>query len=454
MMDTPACSKEQLQVVRAVVERGQSVFITGGAGTGKSHTLRVIIAKLRAKFRGLPEGTVAVVAPTGQAALQVDGATIHSWARLNPHAKTIDQVPKIHRDPWRLARVLVIDEVSMVSLELFQLLNDLAQRARDSYEPFGGLQVICCGDFLQLPPIKADFCFKSSAWRATITRTFQLTESYRQAQDPEFVNILKRIRVGDRDAIAPLKRCALRVPARDDIQPTRLYAKRNNVESENEQELHKLSGPLHSYQAQNDHVGDSPKWNPPAPRLLQLKLGAQVVLLRNLDASRGLVNGSRGVVVGFSNGHQPTVRFACGETRTLERALWELRDPSDTNRVLARSQQYPLDLAWALTIHKSQGMSLDCVHVDLQDCFAHGMAYVALSRCRSRDGLTISNLTADAVNAHHDALEFYNVDDKSSSSTASSDNDEDDYDENDPDHFFRTQQQLGCASFFKRPRHI
>jgi hypothetical protein len=265
MMDTPACSKEQLQVVRAVVERGQSVFITGGAGTGKSHTLRVIIAKLRAKFRGLPEGTVAVVAPTGQAALQVDGATIHSWARLNPHAKTIDQVPKIHRDPWRLARVLVIDEVSMVSLELFQLLNDLAQRARDSYEPFGGLQVICCGDFLQLPPIKADFCFKSSAWRATITRTFQLTESYRQAQDPEFVNILKRIRVGDRDAIAPLKRCALRVPARDDIQPTRLYAKRNNVESENEQELHKLSGPLHSYQAQNDHVGDSPKWNPPAP---------------------------------------------------------------------------------------------------------------------------------------------------------------------------------------------
>lgn len=447
-MDSSSLSDEQACIVRAVVDMRQSIFITGGAGTGKSHTLRVVIAKLREKFSGLPSGAVAVVAPTGQAALQVDGATIHSWARLNPHAKTIDQVPKIHRDPWRLARVLVIDEVSMVSLELFQLLNDLAQRARDSQEPFGGLQVICCGDFLQLPPVNGEFCFKSHAWKSVIKQTFQLTETYRQAQDPDFVDVLRRIRLGEKDAIAPLKRCTLRAPTGDDIKPTRLYAKRADVETENLQELDKLPGPIYSCRAQEELIhfnnDKSTAWKPLAPSNLQLKIGAQVVLLRNLDASRGLVNGSRGVVVGFSNGHAPSVRFACGETRTLERAVWELRD--NANRVLARSQQYPLDLAWALTIHKSQGMSLDCVHVDLSGCFAPGMAYVALSRCQSREGLTISGLSPKAISAHPDALAFYSREAQSSNEA------EDSSDSDSADAFIRGKQHHGLAPLFKRQK--
>jgi ATP-dependent DNA helicase PIF1 len=405
-------SPEQQAAVEAAA-RGHSLFLTGGAGTGKSFTLQQIIAAAKRTYAHRP-GAVAVVAPTGVAAVQVEGTTIHSW---------------------RHVQVLIIDEISMVPDWLLDLLDRMGRETPSSSsngksksKPFGGIQVILCGDFLQLPPVAGAFCFKSNAWKQTIApqHCFELGYAYRQGADVEFASLLSEIRLGKRnDALLDALRqssssSSSSTKSNNGIQPTRLYSKKMDVHAENMTHLNQLPAEPQVFAARD--VGPEwafdPKtkkastWTNAAARLT-LKVDAQVVLLKNLDVGAGLVNGARGVVTGFSTHSAyseagiPVVRFACGITMPVSYAKWTLAKADHPNEVVATRFQVPLDLAWAITIHKSQGMSLDLVETDLSECFDFGMAYVALSRYRTLKGLTIKGLSGASIKAHAEAVKFH-----------------------------------------------
>jgi ATP-dependent DNA helicase PIF1 len=408
-MDHHQLSPEQRQAVSAAVVDGKSVLVTGGAGTGKSATLKEIIVGLQRRFGGRP-GAVAVVAPTGVAAVNVGGTTIHSWAKLKlldkaRAAKMLGGDPR----PWRSAKVMIIDEISMVADWLFELLDRLGRKHCNAELPFGGIQLVLCGDFLQLAPIDGKYCFESPAWNALDLQRFELSYAFRQGMDAEFARMLGEVHVGRASAqtLATLQQQRVVVMQEQaDIVATQLYAVNRDVDAENSARLKLLPGPCITYTAQDSGVNAAFKkpeaWTN-APTKLELKQGAQVVLLKNLDVPGGLVNGSRGLVVGFANG--PVVRFVCGKTVTLKRETWTKKD--DQDRDVATRKQFPLALAWALTIHKSQGMSLDRVRVNLDCNFAPcGLAYVALSRCRTLAGLTVSGLTGDKIKADPRALAF------------------------------------------------
>jgi ATP-dependent DNA helicase PIF1 len=427
---TPMLSPEQQSALDAAA-RGHSIFLTGGAGTGKSFTLKQIIAASRQKYANRP-GAVAVVAPTGAAAIQVEGTTIHNWCGMQLIDKLgAERLKTWKHEAWRQVYVLVIDEVSMVADWMLDLLNRMGKETRSSSKPFGGIQVILCGDFLQLPPIVGSFCFHSNAWKETITpdHCFELSYPYRQGADASFASMLSQVRLGKRDdaLLEALRQPpSLQDPHDDDhtkiknttttthgIEPTRLYSKRIDVNSENMDKLNQLPTVAHLFVARDSgpEWAFEPKkaatWTNAAARLT-LKVDAQVVLLKNLDIEAGLVNGARGVVTGFSPHSEPVVRFVSGATLTIHPAKWTLSKPDTPNLVQATRLQLPIDLAWALTIHKSQGMSLDLVETDLSECFDFGgMAYVALSRCRTLNGLRIKGLGPTSIKAHPEAIKFH-----------------------------------------------
>ncbi len=409
-------SAEQQAPVNAALN-GKSIFLTGDAGTGKSFTLRQIIGEMHKKFSNRP-GAVAVVAPTGAAAIQVEGTTIHRWAGIG--IVTQEQAPKLaiwKREPWKKLHVLIIDEISMVADWMLNLLDRIGREARPDQRhlPFGGVQLILCGDFMQLSPIKGSYAFKSNAWAAAITRAncYELTYAYRHGNDHDFASMLAQVRLGKVDSSTLNALAAARKPAlNQDIQPTRLYCKNEDVDAENMFHLNKLPEEATIYQARDHgpkHALDNVSSWSNAVTTLSLKTGAQVVLLKNINIQNGLVNGSRGVIVGFSDESKPVVRFAgdAGLAIPIDLAKWTLTKPDDPHIVIATRSQYPLALAWAITTHKAQGMSLDVVDVDLTKCFAYGMAYVALSRCRTLQGLSVKGLTASSIMTNKEALAFH-----------------------------------------------
>jgi ATP-dependent DNA helicase PIF1 len=371
-----------------------------------------VIESVQKKYSGRP-GAVGIVAATGAAALVVGGTTIHHYFGLKLVTKeTAEKLYQWKRNAWTQLCVLIIDEISMVSDWMLNLLDRMARESRSSQKhiPFGGVQIILCGDFLQLPPIDVPFCFKSKAWKDTMHRCIELKYAYRQGSDQEFASILNHIRLGQVDQALLDSLNHRQMQKVEGIEQTRLYSKRANVEEENAEKLKKLPGEIHVFSAHDS----GPSWSleakkvstwSNAPSRLSLKIGAQVVLLKNIDIEQGLVNGSRGVIVGFSPA--PVVRFLSGLTLSMEMAKWTLTNTDEHHAVIATRFQYPLDLAWAITIHKSQRMSLDTVYTDLSECFADGMAYVALSRCKTLRGLTVSGLSAKSIRTNKEAIEFH-----------------------------------------------
>jgi len=389
---------------------------------------------------------VAITAPTGIAASHINGVTIHSWAGLglgkgSPEAlaekvgKSSDACAR-----WRAARVLVVDEISMLDANLFSALELIGRSVRGGAQPFGGLQVIACGDFFQLPPVQlqySGFSFQSAAWGASRMTTCCLTQVVRQAGDAPFLALLNEVRKGQCSAATTklLSSCHVsRKPLpRDGIAPTRLYCTNKDVDSENAAHLSALPGGEEVFKS-----GDGWKRPPPnaaaeksfaeamdkkVPPALRLKVGAQVLLTRNWP-ERGLVNGSRGVVVGFApvavvggsgiyygvpSGSYPgvIVRFDTGAEVPVGPANSFLATKDATGTRV----QVPLKLAWALTVHKSQGMTLSRAELLLEDAFAPGQAYVALSRVVSLRGLWVSGgeITSAVVRAHPSVLAFYGL---------------------------------------------
>ncbi|CAH1243951.1 PIF1 [Branchiostoma lanceolatum] len=404
-------TKEQQAVLNAV-QAGHNIFFTGSAGTGKSFLLRKVIGALP------PEHTFAT-ASTGVAACHIGGTTLHSFAGIGSGTAPIQQCYELASRPgvrkqWKQCRHLIVDEVSMIDGDFFDKLEAVARATRKSDKPFGGIQLILCGDFLQLPPVtkpgeKRRFCFQSRSWHKCIQASYELTQVKRQT-DPTFINILQNIRVGRCPPAISTRLSATENHQieREDIVATRLCTHKEDVNHINDVRLKELEGDTKSFEAHDSDPDLIKTINTlcPVEKTIQLKVGAQVMLAKNLDVQRGLVNGARGVVTGFqtSGAGLPIVKFLCGVTEPVKHERWTFKA---TGGIYLTRRQLPIKLAWAISIHKSQGMSLDCVEMSLSRVFESGQAYVALSRARSLQGLRVLDFDGKCVRANPDVLQFY-----------------------------------------------
>jgi ATP-dependent DNA helicase PIF1 len=411
--DLPDLSPEQQRALDAVTA-GKSIFFTGCAGTGKSLLLRHII-------RALPPDTTYVTGTTGLAGSLLGGTTVNAFAGTGRADGLGADFEAVVRSAgrgdsglrWRRASALLIDEMSMMSGQFFDLLEAVARRVRGNNRPFGGIQLILCGDFHQLPPVSKDpatrrFAFEAESWGRCVRASVQLTRVFRQ-RDGDFIDILAQIRSGaipEASLRSLLARCSAPLDLDDGIRPTQLFTHRADVDAINQRELADLPGDAVVFNALDTGNSDALAAACPAPRTLRLKLGAQVMLNRNISARQGLVNGARGVVERFTPGGMPVVRFAASDAAiTISRERWTVRVGGQE---AASRAQVPLALAWAVTVHKSQGLTLDRVEVSLDRAFEAGMAYVALSRARSLEGLRIvGGVAGAALRADPKVVDFY-----------------------------------------------
>ncbi|XP_065177626.1 ATP-dependent DNA helicase PIF1-like [Sycon ciliatum] len=406
---TMSLTKQQQQVLQ-LVRSGKSIFLTGGAGTGKSFLLRRIISTLP------PESTF-VTASTGVAACHIGGVTLHSFAGIGTVPGTPEEnVARASRDvpagKWRRCSYLIIDEVSMVDGEFFDHLEYVARAVRGSKKPFGGIQLILTGDFFQLPPVtaaskKTQFCFDAKSWRRCIQVNVELKEVFRQS-DPEFVAMLGEIRQGRCTASTTkrLQATSSQTIESNGVKATRLCTHRDAVSQINASQLEALTSKSCLFTSMDSPPEAASRLNQmcPTPSQLSLKVGAQVMLTKNICMSSGLVNGARGIVTSFDPASGlPTVQFMNGSRKVIGREKWVF---GSTGNMLVRCQ-LPLQLAWAISIHKSQGMSLDCVEISLARVFECGQAYVALSRARSLDTLRVIDFDPSCIHAHSTVAEFY-----------------------------------------------
>lgn len=297
-----------------------------------------------------------------------------------------------------------------MNLILLQKLEAVARHIRKNDKPFGGIQLILCGDFLQLPPVvdknkQKRFCFQSHCWDKCIELCFELKQVHRQT-DQEFISILNSIRIGrvTKEISDRLTRTARQKIEADGILATRLCSHTNDSKMINESKLIALDGEGKLFTSQDsDNATTLLDMQTIAPSKLMLKIGAQVMLLKNINVNSGLVNGARGIVVRFEEGF-PVVRFKNKKEYIARTERWYVKN---SNGTLLCRRQVPLSLAWAFSIHKSQGLTLDCVEMSLSKIFEAGQAYVALSRAQSLDSLRVLDFDSRHVWANPDVLEFY-----------------------------------------------
>ena len=415
---------------------GKSFFLTGPGGSGKSYLLDTIRTNLHNRGK-----TVAVTAMTGCAALLLGNKakTLHSWASVGLAKEPATALTaKIRASPkafrrWLGTDVLIVDEVSMLTVEFLDKLNSIAIAVRRNINPMGGLQVIFVGDFFQLPPVNKDsrngvptqFVFESPYWKKIIPETVVLKKIIRQ-QDPIFHKILNEARIGQlsKESLDILKTRQNLPWSLLEIRPTLLFSRKAEVDYVNETNLKQLTGERHLYKAETvklpieamkffDVNSDEAQFHiarldRDAQYMKELILieGAQVMLITNLDFELGLVNGSRGVVTGFTQDdlHLPIVKFRNGSPMPIGPATWDSDDIEGLQR-----KQIPLRLAYAVTIHKAQGSTLDCALIDIgSSTFESGQAYVALSRVRSLDSLYIWELEESAFITNEKVIHYYN----------------------------------------------
>lgn len=391
----------------AILKTGANVFLTGEPGSGKTHTINNYVRYLRT--HGV---NVAITATTGIAATHIGGLTIHSWSGIGISKSLseyeLDALSSREKLQSRINKtaVLIIDEISMLEASTIDLVEKVCRTVRGSSLPWGGLQVVFVGDFFQLPPVSRGeevlFAFNSQAWNNADPVVCYLTEQYRQT-DLSYFEILNAIRSGELDeSIREKLRSRLITDADPEIH-TRLYSHNLDVDRINEEKLKSLAEEESQYRM--DARGAKPlieqlKRGCLSPEILRLKIGAKVMFTKN-NFDQGFVNGTLGEVSGFTESG-PVVRIANGTTIDVPVMEWAI---TDGDILLARIMQYPLRLAWAITIHKSQGMTLDAAVMDLSAAFEYGQGYVALSRVRSFDGLKLLGLNERALMVHPEILE-------------------------------------------------
>jgi ATP-dependent DNA helicase PIF1 len=478
---------QQLAFDTVFENNGHNIFLTGPAGTGKSYTLRSIIHYAKAVLNK----NVGVTASTGNAALQIGATTLHSFLGIglgkeeacvlaeNAHQKKIQDLKKLD--------MLIIDEISMIAADLLSKISEYLCIIREDQRPFGGLQVVLCGDFCQLGPVEGVYCFLSPIWSISEIITVQLEEAMRHSEDDRLLNILQQVRWGiiDEQSLNLLKSVRhTRFP--DGIVPTILLANNREVETINKTKYQQLvsSGALSktfkpTWSKENSRIALEWMKRTWIPNELELCVGCQVLLTHNLDCSSGLVNGSRGVVLSLDS-ELPLVKFANGVEKQIVSIRREIKTSLTNPQNLARGskvfllqdfqnqngsiipcgtegkikrmsidarvdaiacvkfnilfaqevpikldllrgvnvnsrggdswvQYIPLRLAYALTVHRSQGMTLDAAVINLnRQIFAPGQAYTALSRVKNLDCLRVMNVSRDVFQTDENVLRFYN----------------------------------------------
>jgi ATP-dependent exoDNAse (exonuclease V) alpha subunit len=402
-----------------LISMGNNVYLTGQAGSGKTFLLNKYI-----KFLKQHKIPVAVTASTGIAATHLNGITIHSWSGIGiKNNLSVKEINRLNLNSNKIsaiqnARVLIIDEISMLHSYRLDMINTICKLARLNEKPFGGLQVILCGDFFQLPPIAEEgfeassFAFKSAAWAELDLKICYIDEQHRQ-QDEEFLKVLSDIRSADlSENTYEIISSRLNEPLTDGILPTRLYCHNADVDAINNFELRKIDKPHHFFQMEssgNKELIKTLKKGCLAPEELVLKEGALVMFVKN-NTAKGYTNGSLGTVTGFDDEANPIVRIYSGREIVASPASWKL---DEDDKILAEISQIPLRLAWAITVHKSQGMSLDAAEIDLSKSFSYGMGYVALSRVKTLLGIRLLGINQMAFMVDEEIsekdLEFKNL---------------------------------------------
>ena len=390
---------------------GASVFLTGPPGAGKTFVLNEFVR--RAEKRGK---RVAVTASTGIAATHIGGSTIHSWSGLGIRDSLTPYDKEWLRSNDRLRKryvgtdILVIDEVSMLHGARLDMVNEACKLLRESDAPFGGLQVVLVGDLFQLPPVNraselVDFAHTSAAWEELNPKVCYLSEQHRQQGD-RLLDVLEAMRRGEVEEWheQTLMERMDKQPT-DGVPVTRLYAHNIDVDTINQRHLAALGSETKTFTMET-HGGASKveqlAKSVLAPEVLELKTGAEVMFVAN-NFAEGFVNGSRGQVVQFREGRPLVKLLATGRIIKVEPHSWTLMEDGKKR---AEVIQLPLRLAWAITIHKSQGMSLDAAEIDLGKSFTPGMGYVALSRVRTLEGIFLTGMNAMAMQLHPDIFEF------------------------------------------------
>jgi ATP-dependent exoDNAse (exonuclease V) alpha subunit len=395
-----------------ILKTGKNVFLTGAAGRGKTFVLSSYIKYLKSHAVD-----VAVTASTGIAATHLGGMTIHSWSGLGIRSTLTDyEIEDLMEKQYLYKRfektkVLIIDEVSMLHHFRLDLIEWICRQMKRNDKPFGGMQVIVAGDFFQLPPVsrgetlESEFAYKAESWPASKFIICYLSEQHRQ-KDNTYLSILNQIR---ENKISPktieLLKSRLNKDPEGGGEATRLYTHNIDVDVVNKRHLDLISGNTKQYHmtSKGSHgLSETLKKSCLSPEVLELKVGARVMFTKN-HPDGGYVNGTLGVVKEFNSFGDPVIETYGGMTFSVSPQSWKIEEEG---KIKAEISQLPLRLAWAITVHKSQGMSLDMMEVDLSKSFVQGMGYVALSRVRSLEGMKLLGFNDLSLQVDGEVLEM------------------------------------------------
>lgn len=388
----------------------QNTFITGPAGCGKSYLIHEIVAWAHGN-----NVRIGVTASTGAAAILLGGRTVHSFLGIGL-AKTsardlagkTKRVAKYIVKRVRDLELLIIDEISMISDELLDKISEYLQILRGDTQPFGGIQIVLCGDFHQLPSIDGDFAFHADEWHRARMVVHMLTINMRQRNDEEFQDILGRARIGqllpsDVERLESLRATDFA----HGIQPTRLFSRRADVDRINTESFKRLlASGRHRVEFKTEFsCNEAERWaaSQGIPAAVELCEGAQVVVTWNINLDTGIVNGTRGIVQSCNGTTSVTVTTRNGTQITIEKITVKDEDNPEI-----RASYLPLQLAYSLTFHKCQGMTLDAAEIDVgPSVFEFGQAYTALSRVKNLASLRVSNIVRKSFRAHPEVIDFY-----------------------------------------------
>lgn len=403
-----------MDLINKIIEEKQNILITGSAGTGKSYTLNKIVKKCRED-----KINVAVTASTGTAAININGMTIHKFLSFNIQTNK-EYVNIMSKKPFwfnvvaniRWSKIIIIDEISMISADQLDLIDAILKKATKSDKPFGGKFMIFVGDFLQLPPIGKNlkFAFESQSWKEAKIKTIYLKNNHRQVEN-NFISILEAIRIGDIDRKSEMQAIleSLVIDSNQiNDESTILMSRNKDVDEHNNKKIKELKTKEHCFESNFwGKTGEQLSKSVIAPNELIVKKGARIIMLIN-DPEDRFINGTQGHVLEImENESNPIIQVGLddGNIINVSKHVWNQKNLND--ETTGSFEQFPIKLAWAITIHKSQGATIEKLHIDFSNMFAEAQMYVALSRARTLEKLTISNLRNAKILVNKTAKEFY-----------------------------------------------